>query len=642
VDEFEALFQAAKEEYAQSQQSTATVAPETTKAVCEPELTTGPVMDQRMEEEESCPPQEAAAQPIIDQKPTPSVKEEKRVSVPQGENDKKQSLSDTSLRVDVNLLDSLMNLVGELVLARNQILQFTKTQTDTAFVSTTHQLNLITSELQEGVMRTRMQPISNVWSKFPRVVRDISHNCGKKVRIEMEGKETELDKTILEAIKDPLTHIIRNSVDHGIEDPETRAANGKDPEGCLMLRAFHEGGHVIIEISDDGAGVNSEKVKSKVIEKGILSPEQVARMNEQELANLIFLPGLSTAAQVTNISGRGVGMDVVRSNIEKIGGSVDLHSEFGKRTTLKVKIPLTLAIIPALLVSVHNQTFAIPQVSLVELLRVEGEQLESAIQKVQGVHFYRLRGNLLPLIYLNEELKTRKAMVVETPSEDIESESEMKELDQRKSEVMSIVVIKVDEKQFGVVVDQVYDTEEIVVKPLGKQLNSIDVFAGATILGDGSIALIVDVSGLARSAGISSETAEVVALEEKTETSTRGETRQTLLLVQVGDKYTMAVPLEQVHRLEEFENESIELASGRELVQYRGGILPLLSLSKFFKQESSQTQDVRFVVVYSENGKSIGLVVDKILDIVEEEVVINHRQGGKGIAGSAIIQNKIT
>src|SRR5580698_8202059 len=313
--------------------------------------------------------------------------------------------SESSIRVDVTLLDKLMNLVGELVLARNQILQFSNATEDAGLLAPSQRLNLITTELQEGVMKTRMQPIGNIWSKFPRTVRDVATMCGKQVRIEMEGKETELDKTIVEAIKDPLTHIVRNSVDHGIEKPERRIAVGKPSEGRLLLRAYHEGGQVIIEISDDGGGLDADKIRRKAVEKGLITPEQAARMGEREGVNLIFLPGFSTAEKVTNVSGRGVGMDVVKTNIEKIGGTVDVQSKAGTGTTVRMKIPLTLAIIPALIVTSGGERYAIPQISLLELVRLDGEDAQKGIELIQGVPVHRLRGRLLPLVYLNRELK---------------------------------------------------------------------------------------------------------------------------------------------------------------------------------------------------------------------------------------------
>jgi two-component system chemotaxis sensor kinase CheA len=304
--------------------------------------------------------------------------------------------SDSTIRVDVGLLDKVMNLVGELVLARNQVLQFANRMKDTSFIAASQRLNLITTELQAGVMKTRMQPIGNIWGQFPRTVRDVALGCGKEVKIEMEGKETELDKTIIEAIKDPLTHLVRNSVDHGIELPEARVKAGKDRAGRLILRAFHEGGQVNIEIGDDGAGLNAERIRKKAIERALITAEQAPRMSEREIFNLIFLPGFSTAEKVTNVSGRGVGMDVVKTNVEKIGGTVDIHSTLGQGTTVRVKIPLTLAIIPALIVTCSGERYAIPQVSLLELVRLKAEEVSKGIELVHGAPVYRLRGRLRP------------------------------------------------------------------------------------------------------------------------------------------------------------------------------------------------------------------------------------------------------
>ena len=319
----------------------------------------------------------------------------------QNQGESRAAVADSTIRVDVGLLDKLMNLVGELVLSRNQIMQFAANHEDSTFMATTQHLNLVTGELQEGVMKTRMQPIGNVWNRFPRVVRDLAVACGKQVRVEMEGAETELDRTIIEAIKDPMTHLVRNSVDHGIESPQDRVAAGKPAEGRLYLRAYHEGGQVNIEISDDGGGINPEKIRDKALQKGMITAEQAARMSEREIVNLIFLPGFSTAEKVTNVSGRGVGMDVVKTNIEKIGGNVDVQSRSGMGTTLKIKIPLTLAIIPALMVVVGEQRYAIPQVSLLELVRLDGELARKGVEMIHGAPVYRLRGRLLPLVYLS-------------------------------------------------------------------------------------------------------------------------------------------------------------------------------------------------------------------------------------------------
>jgi two-component system chemotaxis sensor kinase CheA len=547
-------------------------------------------------------------------------------------------VSEGSIRVDVVLLDKLMNLVGELVLARNQILQFSNATEDAGIIAPSQRLNLITTELQEGVMKTRMQPIGNIWSKFPRTVRDVATACAKQVRIEMEGKDTELDKTIIEAIQDPLTHIVRNSVDHGIETPAKRAAAGKPAEGRLLLRAYHEGGQVIIEISDDGAGLDSDKIRRKAVEKGVLTPEQSARMDEREAVNLIFLPGLSTAEKVTNVSGRGVGMDVVKTNIDKIGGTVDVQSKAGAGTTVRMKIPLTLAIIPALIVTNGGDRYAIPQISLLELVRLEGEDTRKRIELIQGVPVYRLRGRLLPLVYLNRELKV-----------------ERQGRDASKEEAVNIVVLQADERQFGLVVDEINDTEEIVVKPLGKQLKGIKAFAGATIMGDGRVALILDVLGIAQCSNVVNEVrarALAEAEKEAESVSAPGE-KQSLLLFAGPDEGHMAVPLDRVARLEEFPLSSIERAGGIEVVQYRGEILPLMFLSEMLEERRSHSRraaaparaantDRLQGIVYSDEGKRVGLVIERILDIVDETIQVKSAPSRFGVLYTAVIQGRVT
>jgi two-component system chemotaxis sensor kinase CheA len=534
--------------------------------------------------------------------------------------------ADRTIRVDVGLLDKLMNLVGELVLARNQVLQFTSKNEDSAFLATSQRLNLITTELQEGVMKTRMQPIGNIWGQFPRTVRDVATVCGKQVRIEMEGRETELDKTIIEAIKDPLTHLVRNSVDHGVETPAQRIAAGKDPEGRIFLRAFHEGGQVIIEISDDGAGLDCERVRRKAIDRGLVTAEQAARMNDREVTNLIFLPGFSTAEKITNVSGRGVGMDVVKTNIEKIGGTVDLQFKASQGSTVRMKIPLTLAIIPALVVTSAGDRYAIPQVSLLELVRLEGEQLKTGIELVQGAPVHRLRGQLLPLVYLNRALDVQEVT--------------------RRNGAVNIVVLRADERQFGLIVDEVNDTEEIVVKPLGKQLKGINTFAGATIMGDGRVALILDVLGIGQRANVLSELRDR-SVVEKPDSSRKGDAqgdRQTLLLFQCAGDSLMALPLSLVSRLEEFPRHVIERTGTQEVVQYRGQIMPLVRISQVIYQApliAGEEQKPIQVVVYAEQNRRVGLVVDRILDIVEENLVIERLASRPGIRGSAVIQKRV-
>ena len=535
------------------------------------------------------------------------------------------SAAEGTIRVDVALLDKLMTRVGELVLARNQILQFNSTINDNALYGATQRLNLITTELQEGVMKTRMQPIGTVWSKFPRLVRDLAAICEKEVRIEMEGKETELDKTIIEAIKDPLTHLVRNTVDHGIERREVRIERRKPTEGCLTLRAYHEGGQVIIEICDDGAGLNLDRIKAKAVERGLMTLEQVIRMADREVGNLIFLPGFSTAETVSNVSGRGVGMDVVKTNIEKIGGTVELLSKMGHGTTIKIKIPLTLAIIPALIVTCDCERYAIPQVSLLELVRLEGEQARKGIEWIQGAPVYRLRGRLLPLVHLRHELGMAKT----SPDSG--------------DEITNIVVLRADDRQFGLVVDRINDSEEIVVKPLSKQLKNISVYSGTTIMGDGRIALILDVMGLAHIAHVVSG-ARDRTMSEANDRSIDNKTQlQTLLVLGVGPNRRFALPIGQVTRLEKIASDTVERADHQEVVQYRGEILPLIRLSDTLGVESTGHQgSLMDVVVYTEEGRSVGLVVDQIVDIVETELVNTRPAQRAGLIHSAVIQGHVT
>ncbi len=543
------------------------------------------------------------------------------------------SVADSSIRVDVPLLDKLMNLVGELVLARNQILEYTVLQDNPPLLAASQRLSMITSELQEGIMRTRMQPISNIWAKFPRVVRDLALGCSKQVRVDMEGKETELDKSLIEAMKDPLTHLVRNAIDHGVEMPAARRAAGKPEEGCLLMRAYHEGGQVHIEISDDGAGLNPEKLRRKALEKGLINADRAAAMSDQDFRRLIFLAGFSTAEKITNISGRGVGMDVVKTNIERIGGVIDLESELGRGTTFKIRIPLTLAIVPALIITSGGERFAIPQVNLLELIRVNEEQRKTAIEYVHSNPVYRLRGKLLPIVNLNRELKLTTTSV---------------------SSVINIVVLQTGQHHFGLVVDQINDTQEIVVKPLDKVLQDIQVLAGATIMGDGRVALILDVLGIAQQARIVSDSHDHNLAAQLREARARDAERQTLLLVRSPGDGRLAIPLAPVSRLEEFEADQIESAGDVDVFQYRGQILPLVRLRDILGERrspdrmayaggtSSVAANLLQVVVFGDGRRRIGLIVDEILDIVQDVFEIKGRSTRTGITGTLVIQSRVT
>jgi two-component system chemotaxis sensor kinase CheA len=555
------------------------------------------------------------------------------------------SAADRTIRLDVGLLDQLMNLVGELVLARNQILQFANRTEESGLLATSQRLNLITTELQEGVMKTRMQPIGNIWSKLPRTVRDLALACGKQVRVEMEGKETELDKTLIEAIKDPLTHIVRNSMDHGIERPEVRQAAGKNSEGRLSLRAFHEGGQVNIEIADDGSGLDQERIRNKAVQKGLISADQAGRLTDREIVNLVFLPGFSTAEKVTNVSGRGVGMDVVKTHIEKIGGTVDLQSKRGEGVMVRMKIPLTLAIIPALIVTSAGERYAVPQVSLLELVRLESGGERKGIEMIHGTPVYRLRGRLLPLVDLNRELEGG------APA-DAASAFATSGAAEPASQAVNIVVLDADGRQFGLVVDEINDTQEIVVKPLSQHLKNISVYAGATIMGDGKVALILDVLGLAQCGSVLAEGHGHLTGEEAEATAEGAGGKQKLVLFTGRAGARMAVPLHLLARLENIPGAQVERAGNQWVTQYRGQILPLIRVSHALEERrqrppgddvlSLPTTGMLQVLVLENEHQSFGLVVNQILDIVESTLEPQSPATRSGVLHSSVIADRVT
>ena len=582
--------------------------------------------------EPATPPTAIAAAPEhpVATPPPPVVPEFAAPAAPERSLAAPSAVAESSIRVDVPLLDKLMNLVGELVLARNQIVEYTLLQENPHLTAASQRLNLITSELQEGIMRTRMQPISNIWAKIPRVVRDLALSCGKQVRVEMEGKETELDKSLIEAMKDPLTHLVRNAVDHGVEMPAVRRAAGKPEEGCLLMRAYHEGGQVHIEIADNGAGIDPRKLRNKALEKGLITPERAAVMSDQDFRRLIFLAGFSTADKITNISGRGVGMDVVKTNIEKIGGVIDLESELGRGTTFKIRIPLTLAIVPALIITSGGERFAIPQVNLLELIRVNEEQQKTAIEYVHSHPVYRLRGKLLPIVYLNQELALTSS-----------------------ARVLNIVVLQAGQHQMGLVVDQINDTQEIVVKPLDKVLQDIPVFAGATIMGDGRVALILDILGIAQQARIVSDSHDHGASAQLPETHSHPAEIQTLLLVRSPGNGRLAIPLAPVSRLEEFDPTQVENVGAVEVIQYRGQILPLLHLWDLLGERRplprvAEAENGAFVtpllqvIVFGDGARRVGLIVDEIIDIIQDAFESKGRSTRAYVSGTVVIQSRVT
>lgn len=537
----------------------------------------------------------------------------------------------STLRVPVPVLDRLMSLVGELVLARNQLLCHEEARQDAQLTETSQRIHHLTTGLQESVMKARMQPIDTVFTRLPRVARDAAQATGKQARLVTVGAETELDKTLLEAIKDPLTHVVRNAVDHGLEKPGGRAAAGKPAEGTVTVRAFHDGGQVVVEVEDDGGGVNLERVRQKAISSGLISAEVAAGLGEREVVELLFRPGFSTAETVTQISGRGVGMDVVRTNVEKIGGSVELESYAGEGTTVRMRVPLTLVIVPSLIVSSGGQRYAIPQASLVELVRVSAEREAQMVVDVQGTKVFRLRGSLLPLVDLGVVLKTGAAARTDDGA-------------------TFIVVLSAAGQRFGLLVDDVADTEETVVKPLGRQLQALGVYSGATVRGDGHVALVLDVLGLARRSSVLGEGAERARLSGAAVAGT-GAVRRPYLVLRGRDDGRLAIPLDEVTRLEELAADTVERVGGTEAVQYRGAILPLVRLTsalperrKVARQPEGPPADGArvHVVVHQHQGRPVGLIVDSVLDVVEEAAALDGARARPGVAGCAVIQGRIT
>jgi len=516
--------------------------------------------------------------------------------------------AESTLRVDVVVLNRMMNLVGELVLTRNQVLQATAADPNMTLLS--RRLDMVTADLRESVMKARMQPVSNIFSKIPRIVRDLSQSLGRRVRLQVEGQDTELDKSLLEAIKDPLTHAVRNSLDHGIESPEVRQAAGKDPEGTLKLRASHEGSHVIIEISDDGAGIAVEKVRQKAIERGLITADRAAQLGERELLQLIFLPGFSTAAQVTNVSGRGVGMDVVRTNVEKIGGKVEIDSRAGKGTTLRLRIPLTLAIIPALIVHSVNQSFALPQGSLSELVHIPPDLASQAIEWIEGAPLHRLRGKLLPLVYLDRMLMPDVEHKLTTERDNF------------------IAVLDADGRRFGLVVDGLADPEEIVVKPLSAVLKKIGLYSGATVLGNADLALILDPGAIAMKAGVTMSTREnaLGAVEEID--SAKG---MEFLLVEAAGRRA-AVPLADVLRIEQLPVSRIEYIGYRPVLNFEGQLMPVENTGGILGAAEGNPEAKIVVVVCRQGNRHVGIAVSHVLDVASGadlfEAGTSQRTGG--------------
>ncbi len=566
---------------------------------------------------ENATPRQAAA----DKGATASVIEE-RCAKPAAEPSEKpvaesgEKLANHSIRVSVDTLDYLMTTVSELVLTRNQLLELVRRHEDSDFKVPLQRLSNVTAELQEGVMKTRMQPIGNAWQKLPRIVRDLSAELGKEIELEMYGAETELDRQVLELVKDPLTHLVRNCADHGIERPAERIAAGKSRGGTIRLSACHQGGHIIIEIVDDGRGLDTARIRAKAIDSGLASEAEMAGKSEGEICNFIFAPGFTTAAQVTSISGRGVGMDVVRSNIEQIGGTVDLKSTPGAGTTFTIKIPLTLAIVSALIVEAGGERFAIPQLSVLELVRVGGAG-EHRIERIKDTPVLRLRDKLLPLLHLQGVLR----------------------LGASDSEEGFVVVTQVGNQIFGAIVTGVFHTEEIVIKPMSSKLRHIAVFSGTTILGDGSVIMIIDPNGDAQMLGRAAQAATADAPDRSKSEEVAGDDKVSLLVFRAGSQQPKAVPLTLVTRLEEIDCRRIEISDGRHLVQYRDQLMPLLRIDT---ETGLKNEGAQPILVFSDHGRSMGLVVDEIVDIVEDKLDIEVSSNRPGVLGYAVVKGATT
>ncbi|MFN3151285.1 chemotaxis protein CheW [Bremerella sp.] len=527
---------------------------------------------------------------------------------------------ESSIRVQVGVLDRLMNLAGELVLGRNQLLQTVNNADGTSMQAVAARLDQVTSELQEAIMQTRMQPIGNVFNKFPRVVRDLSAKLGKQCNVVMEGGEVEVDKTIIEAIGDPLTHMVRNSVDHGVEMPEKRMASQKEPTGTITLRAYHQAGKVRIDICDDGGGIDTNRLKDKAVSKGIISAERASQMSERDAVWLIFHPGFSTAEKVSDVSGRGVGMDVVRTNIEKIGGSVDIESTLGKGTSVQITLPLTLAIIPSMLIRSCNRRFAIPQVNIVELVRVRASESSQRISRVKGARVLRLRGSLLPLVDLDQALNF-------DPSSEPDDTVGARQ----------IVVVESGQFRYGLIVDEIDDSEEIVVKPLGRHLKSCGCLAGATILGDGHVAPILDVSGIAAKTDLRTHEQEDDKNNNFDDASQSSE-RQSLLMFTNAPDEKFAIPMTLISRIERIRYEQVDTVGGQQLLQYRGTSLPLLTLEEHIQAKSRPQMDYVHVVVFQIHGREVGLIAAELNDIREVAAEIDGNTFREpGVAGSIVV-----
>ncbi|MBF0469959.1 MAG: chemotaxis protein CheW [Gammaproteobacteria bacterium] len=628
------------------------------------------VAEQRVTKAEPPPPEPAPAPPPA----APTAAQESRAApekakpVPKREDKSSVSAASDSLRVHVSVLDQLMNRAGELVLARNQLLQALDVDDRQGLNNAGQRIDMVTSELQEAIMLTRMQPVGNIFNKFPRVVRELARKLGKEIELVLEGKDVELDKTIIEGLGDPLTHLVRNSCDHGVELPDKRLEKGKPANGSITLRAFHESGQVIIEIEDDGKGLDGDVLVAKAVEKGLVTEGQVESMSTDEKNALILLPGFSTAEKLTDVSGRGVGMDVVKTNLDKLGGEVELLSKIGQGTTVRIKLPLTLAIIPSLLIEGCGERFAIPQINVGEIIRIPAAEVRKQIDKVGGADVLTLRGELIPLLQLNNvlgieqsfynsrtgrfERDRRKGLADERLQalydQGSASDDDDDVADERRIEAESdiqIIILHAGQFRYGMVVDKVQDTVEIVVKPMGRNLRDFKIYAGATIMGDGQVALILDVAGLANEAelGSLSESDKSALLARKTETDSQDATHHSLLLFRNAPDEHCCVPLPLVERIEEVAATDIEIRGGKKVIQYRGGSLPVYALEEVANVEMLEESEELAVILFKVHGHEFGLLAAQPLEIIQLKMELDESTLKQpGISGSSIIRDETT
>lgn len=532
----------------------------------------------------------------------------------------------TTLRVNVKLLDNLMNLAGELVLSRNELVQAASNARQDMVNSATQRINLVTSQLQEAIMRTRMQPVGNLFGKFPRVVRDLARQLGKQIELSIEGSEVELDKTIIEGLADPLTHLIRNAADHGIELPEVRRASGKQAVGRIWLRAYHEAGQVNIEIADDGKGIDPDRVAKTAVQKGFVSAQQVQAMSEKDKLQLIFIAGLSAAEKVTDVSGRGVGMDVVKTNLERLGGQIDIDTRVGKGTTVRLKLPLTLAIIPSLMISCGRNRYALPMVNVVELLRIAPNQANERLARIGQIQVLRLRHELLPLVSLAQILGL----------EDQQADP---------ARALNIVVVLAGSLKYGLIVDGLYDSEEIVVKPLNGLLKRVGAYAGATILGDGQVALILDAAGLAQLAGLNDQklAGSNAGQQDSSLQAASTQPSQSLLVFSSSQTERFGVPVDVVDRIERIRISDLKTVTGKKVIHYRDGILPVYTIDQVIKAGPLEGHDELLVIVFQASASRLGILATGPIDSLQVEGQMDRQTLCQpGVAGSLIINGQTT